>query len=87
MEWRGLTRGFRTFPLRVGYRRAQLPFLFDGETPVERLAAAGIGLELFRYEDTVLGGLDLALERGDRRAGSLSEQFWRGTMTIRVSGF
>jgi hypothetical protein len=68
-------------------RRSDLPFRFGDEAPRETLLSAGVGLELFRAEDVVLGALDLALERGKRDAGELSERFWRGTLTIRVAGF
>ncbi len=87
LEWRGLTRGERACPVRVGLRRSDLPWAGGEASATETLASAGLGLELFRAADVVVGGLDLALERGSRDAGSLSESFWRGTLTIRVAGF
>ena len=87
VEWRGLSRGFRALPVRLGARWSDLPFRFGEKAPRETLYSAGVGLELLRAEDVVLGALDLALERGNREAGDLSERFWRGTLTIRVAGF
>jgi hypothetical protein len=87
LEWRGLTRDTRAYPLRLGVRRSDLAADAPGVTARETLASAGLGLELFRAAEVVVGGMDLALERGKREAGDLSERFWRGTITIRVAGF
>jgi hypothetical protein len=87
VEWGGPSLGSRDLPLRVGYRTWQLPFRFEGEDPVEAVVSAGLGLNLTQVEDVVLAGVDLALERGSREAGALSETFWRGTLTFRVSGW
>ncbi len=87
LEWRGLNRGSRSFPLRVGMRRSTLPFRFGDAAPRESLLAAGIGLDLFRVEEVVVGGLDFGVERGRREAGAFSEEFWRGTVTVKVAGF
>ncbi|MGM0668306.1 MAG: hypothetical protein ACQET1_01225, partial [Gemmatimonadota bacterium] len=79
--------GSRTVPLRLGMRRSTLPFLLDGAEPRESLVSAGLGLNLSQAEAFILAGVDLALERGTREAGSFSEDFYRGTLTVRVSGW
>lgn len=87
VEWDALRLGSRTLPLRLGIRRSTLPFRFEGEDPKESLLSGGLGLNFSQAEDFVLAGIDFALERGNREAGSLSEDFWRGTLTVRVSGW
>jgi hypothetical protein len=87
VEWEGPTWGARNFPLRLGYRYAELPFLFQGAEPSETAFSAGLGLNLTRAENLILAGMDLGVERGERDAGILSETFWRGTVTFRVAGW
>lgn len=87
VEWRGWTGATRAYPLRFGFRRQELPFGPQGSIPVESAWSGGVGLELFRAGEEVLGGVDLSLERGRRRGGGVSENFWRSTLTIRVAGF
>lgn len=84
-EWLGPQVASRFFPIRLGFRRNDLPFQFDGQTPTETAFSGGIGLNLTPSNAVVLGAVDLALERGSREAGTLSETFWRGTVTFRVS--
>lgn len=86
VEWSGLGIAGKTFPLRFGYRRDQLPFRFDGETPVETLVAGGLGFNLAQQEGVVLARMDLALERGSRNGGSLSEDFWRFSLSFTAAG-
>lgn len=87
MEWAGPTIWLRRFPVRVGFKRSELPFTFDGEQPTEAVWTAGIGLDLMPPQSGYIGTVDLGFERGDRDAGSLSESFWRASMTFRVGGF
>jgi len=87
LEWDALRLGARTLPLRVGMRRATLPFLLAGEEPTESIISGGLGLNFTQAQDFVLAGVDLALEKGTREAGAFSEDFWRGTLTVRVSGW
>lgn len=75
----------RAVPVRVGYRSTDLPFAFDGRQPTETLWTAGFGLVL-AGGDVSRAGVDVAVESGDRSAGSLSESFWRATVTVRVAG-
>jgi hypothetical protein len=87
LEWAGPTLGPRNFPIRVGMRRSDLPFTFEGETPSEQVFSGGIGLNLMPPQTGLVGVIDLALERGTREAGSLSEKFWRASATFRVGSF
>jgi hypothetical protein len=87
LEWEGSSFGSRTLPIRLGVRRSDLPFLFGGDQPTETVLTGGFGLNLTQAEQFVLAGVDLAVERGRRKAGALSEEFWRGSVTFRVSGW
>ena len=87
IEWQGSGLGSRTIPLRLGMRRSALPFRLDGADPTETILSGGVGLNLTQADEFVLAGVDMALERGSREAGSYSEDFWRGTITFRVSGW
>jgi hypothetical protein len=71
----------------VGMRNSSLPFRFAGDDPTETLLAGGIGLDVTRPQDVINGGIDLAVERGRREAGSLTETFWRGTLTFRIASW
>lgn len=86
VEWAGPTLIGRTFPLRVGYRRSDLPFRFGGADPTESLFSLGLGLNLLQAQDLPLAAIDLAYEFGDRDAGEFSESFGRATLTVRVAG-
>ena len=77
----------RDTPLRLGWRRSDLPFSLLGEEPSETVLAGGLGLNLVQVEDLPRARLDFSLERGRREAGSLSESFWRASMGLQVSGF
>ncbi|MGD8320784.1 MAG: hypothetical protein PVJ02_10025 [Gemmatimonadota bacterium] len=74
-------------PLRFGYRTRDLPFVLEEGRPTERVWAGGLGLNLAQTGDFVRAAVDLALEKGDRTDAIISESFWRGTITVRVSGF
>ena len=77
----------REAPLRFGYRRSDLPFALGPGPATEKLWAGGIGLNLSQIGELVRAGVDLALERGDRVDTSLSESFWRATLTVKVAGY
>ena len=87
LEWAGPSLGIRNFPIRLGMRKSDLPFTFDGENPTENVLSGGIGLNLLPAQAGLIGAIDLAFERGNREAGSLSESFWRATVTFRVGSF
>lgn len=77
----------RTAPLRLGWRKRDLPFVLEQGAPTETVWTGGMGLHLSQAGEFVRAALDLAAERGTREDDLLSESFWRGTLTVRVSGF
>jgi hypothetical protein len=77
----------RSAPLRLGYRKTDLPFGLEGGKPTETAWTGGLGLNLSQVGDLVRASVDLALERGERSDSALSEKFWRSTLTVRVAGF
>jgi hypothetical protein len=78
----------RNAPLRFGYRKRDLPFVLDdGGTPTESVWAGGVGLHLSQAGNFVRAAVDLSLEKGTREDALISESFWRGTLSVRVSGF
>ncbi|HSG07876.1 MAG TPA: hypothetical protein VLA36_05950 [Longimicrobiales bacterium] len=77
----------RQAPLRLGYRKTDLPFALGAGSASEKVWAGGIGLNLSQIGELVRAGVDLALERGDRSDTTLSESFWRATLTVKVAGF
>jgi hypothetical protein len=78
----------RSAPLRFGYRTRDLPFVLDdGGAPTEAVWAGGLGLNLSQAGAFVRAAVDLAVERGTREDALFSESFWRGTVSVRVSGF
>ncbi|MEQ1857892.1 MAG: hypothetical protein ABL963_15665 [Longimicrobiales bacterium] len=77
----------RTTPLRLGFRRRGLPFALEGGSAHEQSFSGGFGLSLNETNEIVLAALDVGLEKGTRSTGSYQEDFWRATMSLRVSGF
>jgi len=77
----------RSMPIRLGYRRRDLPFVMNGATPREHVYSGGFGLAFREVEGVTMAGVDLSLERGKRYDDVLSETFWRGTITLTVAGF
>lgn len=76
----------RQAPLRFGFRRTALPFALTGDDASERVFSGGLGLALNETSDILLAGVDLALERGRRSGGGVTESFWRATISLVVSG-
>ncbi len=87
LEWTGLDFWGRGLPLRLGYRRTELPFGVGTQDPVERVFATGFGWNLLETETLLIAALDFSLERGTRDAGSISESFRRYTVSFRVASF
>jgi hypothetical protein len=87
LEWIGTQFAGRAFPLRLGVRRSDLPFTFEGAGPTETIVSGGFGFNLARTQDLLGGGVDVAVERGTREGGSYSETFWRGSLTFRVASW
>lgn len=89
LEYQGLRNGQRTFPLRLGAHRAELPYHLAGEAAASEWGAAlGVG---FRIGDPVdpAAVADVAIERGGRSGFSggtvsdgLSESLWRLTISL-----
>lgn len=86
LEWGGPSALGRTWPVRLGYRRADLPFGPANSDPVESTLSAGLGINLAQIDEFPLAGIDVAFERGTRSGGVLDENFTRATVTLRVSG-
>lgn len=87
LEWSALDLFGRGFPIRVGYRKAGLPFSIDASSPVEKGFATGFGWNLLETEDLVIASFDFAFERGSRTTDTLSETFSRYTFSFRASSF
>lgn len=88
VEWDGATLFGKGLPLRVGWRRTELPFRLSGASARESGPSIGGGLLLQeRIDGLPLARADLAVERGSRTAGPLTEHFWRSTVSLRVAGF
>jgi hypothetical protein len=77
----------RAAPLRFGFRTRGLPFPLDGGEASERVFSAGLGLALNETNNVLLAGVDFSIERGRRTSGSITENFWRATASVRVAGF
>lgn len=86
-EWSGMGLFGRSFPVRVGYRKAGLPFSIDASTPTESGFAAGFGWNLLETEDFIIAAFDFSYERGTRATDSISESFSRYTFSFRASSF
>ena len=86
LEWGGPDFLGRTLPVRIGYRRSELPFGTSGSDPVESSVALGIGLNLAQVDEFPLAAVDVTLERGTRSGAPLEERFLRATVTLKVSG-
>ena len=71
-------------PIRIGVRRAELPFLLvQGSQPREWGVSLGTGLRFARD----IGGVDLALERVHRSQGSsYSENAWHLSVGVSLHG-
>lgn len=86
VEWTGGSVLGRPFPLRLGYREQELPFLYDGEAGSESAWTGGFGVNLADFEDVPVARLEVGFQRGTRNAGPLSEDFWRTTVSLRLAG-
>ncbi len=91
LEYGGTRAGIRTFPFRIGYHYAQLPFYAPGDKlPTEKSATIGMGMRIGGSENSPAAQLDGAIERGSRgggpSSGPLSESFWRLTFSLAIFG-
>jgi hypothetical protein len=76
----------REAPLRLGFRRNGLPFSLRGDG-TEQVLSGGLALILNQANGVVLATTDLAIERGRRTGGTITEDFWRGTVSLHLSAF
>ncbi len=91
LEYGGTRAGIRTFPFRIGYHYAQLPFYAPGDKlPTEKSGTIGMGMRIGGSENSPAAQFDGALERGSRgggpSSGPLSESFWRLTFSLAIFG-
>ena len=57
------------------------------EKAIESSLVGGAGLALVRAGTLPLAQIDLAVERGSRTSGSVTEDYWRSTVSLRLAGF
>jgi hypothetical protein len=93
LEYTGVRRGTRNYPLRLGGSWMQLPYHRQAEDPAREWAVAGgAGFHFGSDPSAPLALADLTLERGSRsglatmNANGLSESFWRFTFAVAVFG-
>ena len=77
----------REAPLRLGYRLSGLPFSIGGGVGTEQVFSGGLALVLNQSNGVVLATTDLGVERGRRTGGVVTEDFWRATLSLRLSAF
>ncbi len=85
LEWSGGTLLGRTVPIRIGARHRDLPFDSNGDRATERSLSGGLGFDLVETETLPLARLEFGVERGSRKAGPLTEDYWRTTASVRVA--
>lgn len=91
LEYGGAQTGVRTFPFRLGYHYAQIPFYHAGDDlPKEKAFSAGAGMRVGGSESSPAAQVDATVERGSRNGGptssALSESFWRLTVSLAIFG-
>ncbi|MGE0159078.1 MAG: hypothetical protein AB7T31_06655 [Gemmatimonadales bacterium] len=77
----------RSAPLRLGFRRTDLPFSLEAGDANEQVLTGGVGFALNQTNDVVLASVDLGLEKGRRIGGTYHEDFWRATLSLRLLGY
>ena len=86
LEWTAGSFWAGEFPLRLGFRRSDLPFALDADGALETIWSAGFGVIMAQSQGFPLATLDLAGELGNRDSGALEESFRRLSLTFRISG-
>jgi hypothetical protein len=94
LEYNGVRRGTRIFPLRLGARTGKLPFHNVGEdAPSEWAITGGMGFRLVEDDFGPLAVADIGVERATRdgfastaEPDGLSESFWRFTVSLSLFG-
>jgi hypothetical protein len=77
----------REAPLRLGFRRSGLPFSLGTADATEQVVSGGLALILNQSNGVILASADFGLEKGSRSGGGVNENFWRGTVSVRLSSF
>lgn len=86
VEYTGSRLFGRSAPIRLGWRRSDFPFEVAGGVPEERAFSAGLGFVVSQFEAIPLASFDLAFERGARATPAFDEDFWRASLSLRLSG-
>lgn len=85
-EWNAGTLRGRRIPMALGYRGGDLPFSFLGAAASESALTGGFGIHLAETDGIPLALMELGFERGSRQADGAEEDFFRTTVTFRISG-
>ena len=86
VEWAGFSLLGKTSALRLGYRRGAMPFRPEEETDIlESVLSAGLGISLLEVQGTVLAESDVGVEWGSRDSSLFSEEFFRLSISLRMS--
>ena len=86
VEWEVTSFWAGGFPLRIGFRRSELPFRFLDNVVKENTVSFGFSVVMAQALDLPLAALDLAIEVGKRNSGNFKETFRRLTVSTRVGG-
>ena len=86
LEWAGASLLGKSSALRLGYRRGEMPFRPETETDiVESIFSAGLGINLLEVQGAVLAESDFAVEWGSRDSSLFTEDFFRFSVSLRMS--
>ncbi len=86
VEWEGMSFWAGGFPIRLGFRQSDLPFLFLDNKVTERAISGGFSVVMAQALDLPLAALDVAFEAGNRKSGDFEETLRRLTVTARIGG-
>ena len=86
VEWEGMSFWAGGFPIRLGFRQSDLPFLFLDNKVTERAISGGFSVVMAQALDLPLAAVDVAFEAGNRKSGDFEETLRRLTVTVRVGG-
>jgi opacity protein-like surface antigen len=86
VEWLRAELLGRAVPIRVGARRQDLPFTFQGNPVSEQTISGGVGMHLVEANNFPAARFEVGVERGSRSAGPREESFLRATVTVRLAG-
>jgi len=87
VEWAGARILGKDGALRLGARRASLPFVPSGsDSATESFFSGGVGIGLVESDSGLLGAVDFGFELGSRSFGTTSEDLFRTSISLRLSG-